>query len=246
MADGSNPLSGNAVIGKCNVSISALGVPALVNDFWSNNRGATAGSAFTIGRRLAATPTATPAATSISARTSSTTVFATTLTDAPGQHDRRNSASRPAATSRSAAPRFKGYTQGPRYWGKTFFIWPPDPHQRLAAEVFFGTRRTTPSSGTRPGNWRDPVGQLHDQLHGDPGLDQDTGPNPFPSQLRSGNILYYDQIPSDVPASAYTHTNLNSAITDSNQRFWKEYIDYVVGVLARPVGDRPASRPTPR
>ncbi len=40
VADGSNPLSGNAVIGKCNASISALGVPALVNDFWSNNRGA--------------------------------------------------------------------------------------------------------------------------------------------------------------------------------------------------------------
>ncbi len=22
---------------------------------------------------------------------------------------------------------FQGYTQGPGYWGKTFFIWPPDP-----------------------------------------------------------------------------------------------------------------------
>src|ERR1019366_5238049 len=22
---------------------------------------------------------------------------------------------------------FKGYTVGPGYWGKTFFIWPPDP-----------------------------------------------------------------------------------------------------------------------
>ena len=40
---------------------------------------------------------------------------------------------------------FKGYTQGPGYWGKTFFIWPPqptsdwrklyfEPHQRHAAE----------------------------------------------------------------------------------------------------------------
>jgi hypothetical protein len=47
VADGSNPLSGNPLIGKCNNSISALGVPAMVNDFWSNNRAATAGSAFT-------------------------------------------------------------------------------------------------------------------------------------------------------------------------------------------------------
>src|SRR6185295_19492336 len=22
---------------------------------------------------------------------------------------------------------FDGYTTGPRFWGKTFFIWPPDP-----------------------------------------------------------------------------------------------------------------------
>ena len=22
---------------------------------------------------------------------------------------------------------FKGYTEGPGYWGKTFFVWPPDP-----------------------------------------------------------------------------------------------------------------------
>ena len=54
--------------------------------------------------------------------------------------------------------------------------------------------------------------------------------------MRSGNILYYDSIPSDVPASAYTHTQANSAITDSNQRFWKEYIDYVVGVWRDPSG----------
>jgi hypothetical protein len=30
---------------------------------------------------------------------------------------------RPNAT----AGKFKGYTMGPQYWGKTFFIWPPDP-----------------------------------------------------------------------------------------------------------------------
>ena len=46
VADGSNPLTGNSVIGKCNVTISALGVPPLVNDFWSNSRGSSASSAF--------------------------------------------------------------------------------------------------------------------------------------------------------------------------------------------------------
>src|SRR5205823_5833285 len=26
---------------------------------------------------------------------------------------------------------FKGYTQGPAYYGKTFFLWPPDPRRPL-------------------------------------------------------------------------------------------------------------------
>jgi hypothetical protein len=29
--------------------------------------------------------------------------------------------------SGGAVPNWSGYTQGPGYWGKTFFIWPPDP-----------------------------------------------------------------------------------------------------------------------
>ncbi len=34
-------------------------------------------------------------------------------------------------TGYSSAP-FYGYTQGPEYYGKTFFIWPPDPRQPLS------------------------------------------------------------------------------------------------------------------
>src|SRR5581483_11519234 len=30
-------------------------------------------------------------------------------------------------TLRPAGSRFQGYSMGPGYWGKTFFIWPPDP-----------------------------------------------------------------------------------------------------------------------
>jgi hypothetical protein len=52
---------------------------------------------------------------------------------------------------------------------------------------------------------------------------QNTGPNPFPAQLRSGGILYYDQIP--------THIDVTNAWppADVNQRFWKEYIDEMLG-----------------
>jgi hypothetical protein len=47
--------------------------------------------------------------------------------------------------------------------------------------------------------------------------------------LRAGRILYYSSIPSDVPAASYDHTVPNSNITNNDQRFWKEYIDYVLG-----------------
>src|SRR5207245_8767040 len=36
----------------------------------------------------------------------------------------------PGKSDYSTAP-FKGYTQGPGYYGKTFFIWPPDPRVPL-------------------------------------------------------------------------------------------------------------------
>jgi Flp pilus assembly protein TadG len=46
-ADAGNALTGNSAIGKCNISVSALGVPAMVNDFWQNARGSSASSGFT-------------------------------------------------------------------------------------------------------------------------------------------------------------------------------------------------------
>src|SRR5262249_18432241 len=65
---------------------------------------------------------------------------------------------------------------------------------------------------------------------------KNSGPNPFPPQMRSGNLVFYDQIPTDVPASAYDHTQPNANITDPNQRFWKECIDYTLGVWRDPAG----------
>src|SRR5439155_10603827 len=64
-----------------------------------------------------------------------------------------------------------------------------------------------------------------------------TDGKPFPSQLRAGRILYYDAVPTDVPAAAYDHTQKNYQITwaDQNQRFWKEYIDYALGVWRSPM-----------
>lgn len=48
---------------------------------------------------------------------------------------------------------------------------------------------------------------------------KNTGPNPFPDNVRSGRILYYESIPDTVA----------NAATNMDQLFWKEFIDYVVG-----------------
>ena len=63
---------------------------------------------------------------------------------------------------------------------------------------------------------------------------------PFPPMLRSSNQLFYSYIPTDVPVGAYTWSNANSTITsspDPSMRFWKEYIDFVVGVWHDPSGN---------
>jgi Flp pilus assembly protein TadG len=136
---------------------------------------------------------------------------------------------------------FSGYTQGPNYWGKSFFIWPPDPRwsdtdtnlQKDWRKKFF----KYPSSSTRmddnsrlwdtSGNWRTPRSGSTDYYNIDYAAIlnwiKNVGPNPFPTQLRAGRILYYDAIPSSIDTSAYPPTNLN-------ERFWKEYIDHVLGV----------------
>ena len=80
-------------------------------------------------------------------KSGSTTTYATDVKDVVGSTTRNASgnwmATRPTPMARcrtaasswtqadyATAP-FTGYTQGPGYYGKTFFIWPPDPRQPL-------------------------------------------------------------------------------------------------------------------
>src|SRR5262249_35826505 len=84
-------------------------------------------------------------------------------------------------------------------------------------------------------------GQLQDQLCCHLAVAQARA-NPFPSQLRAGRILYYDSIPDDVPSNCYDWTQSNSSITSGgsthNERFWKEYIDWTLGVWKDPFGNQ--------
>jgi Flp pilus assembly protein TadG len=49
-----------------------------------------------------------------------------------------------------------------------------------------------------------------------------SSPNPFPSQLRSGRIKYYGSIPTSITGTWPSYGN-------TDQRFWVEFIDHVLG-----------------
>jgi hypothetical protein len=119
--------------------------------------------------------------------------------------------------------KFNGFTQGPNYWGKTFFIWPPDPTQDWR-RIYLGTNDNT-KLWDNNGNWKSPTdGPYAINYSAILQWLKNTGPNPFPSQLRSGRIIYYTQIPDTIDTSSFPPTDLN-------QRFWKDYIDYVLGLV---------------
>jgi hypothetical protein len=132
---------------------------------------------------------------------------------------------------------FKGYTMGPGYYGKTFYMWPPDPRTPAGSpggstyipgdwrQRYFGTNDNTKlwnsnSSGSTIGQW------INQSSSGSVTINYanvlawiTSGPQTLPPNLQSGRIVYYSSIPTTV--ANYT--------TNQDQRFWKEYIDYVLG-----------------
>jgi Flp pilus assembly protein TadG len=173
---------------------------------------------------------------------------------------------------------FQGRSMGPGYWGKTFFMWPPDPRWGGGSGA---ARPDLPAAGNSAkdagGNWiadwrrrfflrgnSPDTGSPTTFLYFDPQLDNDpltTGtqnvnqallrggighvlrdgaagpqrnyrvnyravlawlrspPNVLPPNLRAGRVLYYTSIPEHVDNFA----------TDADQRFWRDYIDFVLG-----------------
>jgi hypothetical protein len=128
-------------------------------------------------------------------------------------------------------PTFAGYTMGPGYWGKSFFIWPPDPRSTADwRKLYFQyPSSTTPMDDNSllwnsSGNWLAPSSTTY-KINYTAILNfiKNVGPNPFPSRLQSGRILYYDAIPNSI-SSTYPPSDLN-------ERFWKDYIDYCLGLV---------------
>jgi Flp pilus assembly protein TadG len=154
-----------------------------------------------------------------------------------------------------------GYTVGPNYWGMTFYQWPPDPNNDWRQLYFKDSGgnafSTAISNGANPtdntalfasnGSFNSPTGNYQINYAAILGwirancMQQTAGDGkPFPPTLRSSNQVFYTSIPTDVPPGAYTWANRNSQITsspDPSVRFWKEYIDFVLGVWQDPTGN---------
>ena len=146
-----------------------------------------------------------------------------------------------------SGPLFSKFTGGPGYWGKTFFQWPPDPRPADDwRQLYFTDPSNKPAAGndvlwdTSSKAWLPPYDtstNYHINYKAILNWIKTVGPNPFPPMLQAGRVVFYSSIPADVPAAAYDHSQPNSNITDPNQRFWKEYIDYCLGVWRDPFGN---------
>ena len=63
-------------------------------------------------------------------------------------------------------------------------------------------------------------------------------PNPFPTQLRAGRVKYYGSIPTSI-------TGTWPSYGSTDQRFWVEFIDYVLGFRQTSAGVYRTSAPWP-
>ena len=173
------------------------------------------------------------------------------VTNRPAAWDPRTSpATLPGAARAVTAGRFKGYTMGPGYWGKSFFMWPPDPRpaQDWRRKFFFktdavanaaiGASQLDPAIDNNPtgGGSLDNINEVlfrngTGETMNLPGANQinyravlawiKQPPLALPPNLRAGRVVYYTSIPDDVNVTGTTDV-------DKDKAFWRTYIDYVL------------------
>ncbi|MBI3408896.1 MAG: hypothetical protein HY040_11120, partial [Planctomycetes bacterium] len=169
---------------------------------------------------------------------------------------------------------YNGYTQGPGYWGKTFWIWPPAPRGPSVLNPPSSITNTSYAwHNNQSLDWRQrffvavntstsvPSWVNHNTILFDstglkaPGTNTTVtengsnvtytyrinyaailywlnglNPKPFPSTLQGGRIRYYSAIPdgTDTTLNNRWWTTATTSLAN-DQRFWKEYIDFVLG-----------------
>jgi hypothetical protein len=220
--------------GLANDSTTTNGGGPIVGDFYSSVTG-TGTAAFTAASTAYAT---TPAGDKPLWKYQSTTTYGKTVQEITTSS---STSTTPAFLGYTATPftgysgptvpEFKGYTTGPNYWGKTFFIWPPDPRTGNDWRANFFNKAGSTTAAVYDslfwdsnGNWQAPSSSTYSvDYTAILNWIKNTGPNPFPSSLQAGRIVYYTSIPTTIDTSSYP-------VSDPSQRFWKEYIDFVLGL----------------
>jgi len=200
--------------GEGNISAQTSdGRDAVVEDFYSDAGGT---AAFTPAPNNYATAPGGDNYLKINSNNGLT--YAQTVEGITGSTTRNNTFETQGYAAYTGQP-FNGYTQGPKYWGKTFFVWPPNPvaDWRVA---YFGTNNNQ-NLWDSSGNWRTPTNYTINYTAILAWIK--ASPCPFPSRLQSGRILYYDAIPNSI-SNSWPPSN-------QNERFWRDYINYVLGLV---------------
>jgi Flp pilus assembly protein TadG len=222
-----------------NITATTSGRPPIVLDFYADSSGT---QAFTAAPSSYANTPGGDCPLKSTKNTSST--YAATVKDIVGSTSYNSDFETKGYAAYGVT--YNGYTQGPGYYGKTFFIWPPNPVDKVNTSRVADWRKRFfkyPGSSTRmddntklfltSGSFK---GSLATPSSSTYTIDYDAilawikeAPCPFPSRLQAGRIVYYDSIPSTINVSTYPPS-------DTNQRFWKDYIDYVLGFQGTGVG----------
>jgi len=246
-------LSDGEVLGLANITVDTNAGTALVNDYYQNAFGASPIAAFTPQSASYAT---TPGGDIPLKKTQNnpTQPYATSVADIYGSTTFNTQWETLGYDDGNLArgQSYLGYTMGPSHWGKTFWIWPPDPRATFDWRRKFFMKADTMVSGIGLGVddnsrlWTTGTGATVKAPLATGSSTTGyyinyaailrwlttTGPNPFPNQLRAGRVWYYTAIP-DVsnPANdgALNLRMYNATPTDLNERFWKDFIDFVLG-----------------
>ena len=166
------------LVGLCNVTAAVDGIPALVTNLFQNNRGQPAVAAFSAAPANV-TNTAPAGDQYLNKKSSSTTAL--TWSQITGSQTTKFT-----GYAAQQGGTFYGYQQGPGYWGKTFFIWPPDPaaandwRKKLLLEQRLDALQQQPHAVELRRRLEQPQRQLRDQLQGDSELDRQHRPEPVP------------------------------------------------------------------
>jgi len=278
--------TGDEVLDPCNISASSNSGAPILEDFYKNAYGVPPTSADKAFARAADAQEKTPGGDNFLKETQNTganyaKTISTIVVTSTGDVDFERS-----GYQKYTGTAFQGYTEGPGYWGKTFFVWPPDPTWKTSANALLDPNNAANHADNGSRDWRkrfffklntanNSLGWLdHNNILYEPSGQTATTSNPnptptlkwpeatttvtekgasvtykwrpnyaailhwlrnqtpkhFPTQLRAGRIKYYDAMPdpSDTTLNNRWWTTYN--LSDKNEMFWREYIDFVLGI----------------